>query len=91
MFSQPHPRRAFNLLQRAAPSAGSCRKVVRDRSEAARRDVWMAAFANRLGELRPHEDRDVLRAVAADLWDDVGGHDPSICAEMEHEARSVGD
>ncbi len=88
MFSQPHPRRAFNLLQRPAPSAVGCRQVVRDRSEAARRDAWIAAFADRLGELRPHEDRDVLNAVAADLWDDVGGHDPMICAEMEHEARS---
>lgn len=50
------------------------------------RDAWMAAFVERLAELRPNEDEDLLAALAADLWGELGGHDPVMAAEMEHEA-----
>lgn len=56
----------------------------------ATREAWVTAFSGRFLELRPLEDEEVVRELAADLWTDVGGHDPVIAAEMEHEA-TLGD
>lgn len=86
MFPRSLPYRGASMLQWPGPSSGPHLEVLREPAADSARDVWMAAFVKRLGELRPHEDENVLLAMAADLWADVGGHDPVIAAEMEHEA-----
>ncbi len=47
---------------------------------------WIGLCASRLAELRPDEDEDELSALALELWNDVGGYDPEVAAEMEHES-----
>lgn len=68
-----------------ALSGGRLDEVVA-RPGAASRESWIAAFAERFGELRPDEDEEMHLLLAADLWVDLCGHDPMISAEMEHEA-----
>ena len=70
----------------SATSAGRLDLVSEPPPWNATREAWLAAFTERFAELRPQEDDEVVQALAADLWPDVGGHDPVLAAEMEHEA-----
>lgn len=47
---------------------------------------WVRLCASRLGELRPEHDWALVTALAKSMWPDVGGFDPHIAAEMEHES-----
>jgi len=51
-----------------------------------RRQPWIEVCAERLAELRPAFTATTCAVLAAELWADVGGYDPVIAAEMEHEA-----
>lgn len=55
------------------------------------RAPWIEACAERLAALSPARDRAICTAQAVDLWPDVGGCDPLIAAEMEHEAGGIDD
>lgn len=50
------------------------------------RDQWVAACSTRLAALRPRASWASCLALAQDMWADVGGFDPEIAAEMEHES-----
>ena len=83
MYFQPLSSLPTLALPWPAPAAGpSVGLQVRNGA----RDRWLTAFVARMSELRPSEDEDSLQALAAELWEDVGSHDPDIAAEMEHEA-----
>lgn len=47
---------------------------------------WVQRCAARLGELRPQHDWALITALAKSMWPDVGGFDPRIAAELEHES-----
>ena len=51
------------------------------------RDAWVAACAHRLCSLRPRARWAACLALAQDLWPEVGGYDPEIAAELEHESN----
>ncbi len=88
MLPQIRPPRVHATPPWSTASVASIASVADESRWDVARERWMAAFSQRLAELRPHDDADALRAVAADLWVDVGGHDPVIAAEMEFEASS---
>lgn len=51
-----------------------------------RRQPWIEVCAERLAELSPALTGATCAVLAAELWADVGGYDPVIAAELEHEA-----
>lgn len=55
------------------------------RTEPTRKE-WVQRCAARLGELRPEHDWALITALAKSMWPDVGGFDPHIAAELEHES-----
>lgn len=50
------------------------------------REQWLAVCVRRLAELRPRDPPSATWRLAQEMWDDVGGFDPLIVAEMEYEA-----
>lgn len=60
-------------------------RVAGGRTELTRKE-WVRRCAARLGQLRPEHDWTLTAALAKSMWPDVGGFDPHIAAELEHES-----
>ena len=58
---------------------------VASRTALTRKD-WVRRCAARLCELRPEHDWTLIASLAKSMWPDVGGFDPRIAAELEHES-----
>lgn len=78
MQSAPRTTTTPDASPRPARATGS-------RAELTRKE-WVRRCAARLGELRPQHDWALITALAKSMWPDVGGFDPRIAAELEHES-----